>query len=349
VTESTREGDSASGRVVTSHDVAAAAGVAQSTVSRAFRGDPKITPATRQRVVDAAAALGYVPSHLGRALSSRRTHTVGLVTVDIGNSFYTQLLDEVIAEFSLRGYRVLLFMEPISGPADVARYSMLLDGSLEGVLFTNAMTTSKAPQHLSRRGLPVVLAVRSVDGSGLDTVVSDNLMGGQEAGRHIGELGHRRAAMILGPSETSTSRDRDAGVTKALAEFGVTVPNDLRMWGTYSHEHGYARAMDVLTSPDRPTALICANDVIGLGAYEAAIRLNLRIPQDISIIGFDDISMAGWASFQLTTVRQRTADIGRLAARRLVERMEDPNNLPARTDVFPMNLVQRRTTGPPAG
>jgi hypothetical protein len=118
-----------------------------------------------------------------------------------------------------------------------------------------------------------------------DSVVSDNASGGREAGRHIAELGHRRIALILGPDNTSTSRDREAGVRKELADRGVSVPDELRFAGAYSHEHGYGRAMTLLSRSEHPTALVCGNDVIALGALEAAVKLGRRVPRDVSIIG----------------------------------------------------------------
>jgi LacI family transcriptional regulator len=135
--------------------------------------------------------------------------------------------------------------------------------------------------------------------------------------------GHRHLGVILGPTLTSTSRERNTGYEQAFARPGVTVPEAMRRHGPYTYEAGHAQAVELLSMSDRPTALPCGNDVLAIGAYEAARRLRLDVPGDVSIIGFDDIPMAGWESFRLTTVHQDIPGIARAAARRLITLIRD--------------------------
>jgi len=331
---------------VTSHDVAAAAGVSQATVSRAMRDDERVTPELRERVRAAAEQLGYVPNGLARNLSRQRTDTVGVVVADVANPFYMYLLEGIHSELTVAGYRVLLLIDRLDALSELAAFSGLLDHSLDGVILTTAAIDSGAPAAFEAQGMPVVLTVRSVPGANADTVVADNRSGGRLAARHLLDLGHRRIGLLLGPDSAWTSIEREAGFCAALAEAGIELDEELRLAGTYSHESGYANALELLSLPEPPTAVFCANDVVALGALEAADRRGVRVPEELSIIGFDDIPVAGWSRIQLTTVRQPIPDMGRLAARRLVERIaeRDSTPVPARLDVFPTDLIRRKTT-----
>lgn len=317
--------------------------MSQSTVSRALRGDPRVAPELRERVERAAERLGYVPNSLARGMVSRRTGAVGVVVSDVTNPFYMHLLDGVHAELTAAGYRMVLLVDAIDAPGDLADYEPLLDRTLDGVIVTTAMEDSRTPAALAARGLPVVLAVRGIRGNPVDTVVSDNVSGAEEAADFVLGLGHREIGLVLGPATTSTSREREAGYDGALARHGVVVPPSRRRSGPYSYESGYAHAIELLSAPEPPTALVCGNDVLAIGAYEAARRLRLEVPGDVSIIGFDDIPMAQWESFRLTTVHQDIDGIARQAARRLIARIRNGSRAEPAIDRFPARLVVRST------
>ena len=336
------------GKRINGHDVARRASVSQATVSRALRGDPRISPGARARVLTAADELGYVPSGLARSLSRRQTDTVGVVVADLVNPFYPELLQAIHQELTMGGLRVVLLVDPLDAASDLAGVSTLLDQSLDGVIITTARVDSVAPAFLTDRGLSVVLAARTVDGAKVDSVVSDNVTAGEIAAEHLLGLGHRRVGLILGPERTSVARDREVGVRRRFAADGVVLDPALRRAGRNSHESGYTSAQELLREPDRPTASVCGNDVIALGVLEAANRLGVSVPHDVSIIGFDDIPMAGWSAFELTTVRQNIDQMGRLAARRLMERLHERyTTTTPHQDILPTSLVIRRTTAPP--
>lgn len=335
------------GKPATSLDVARQAGVSQSTVSRTFRNDRRISEDTRRRVLASAKKLAYSPDGNARVRGRRATQTVGVVIADLGNPYYVHLLNEMQQGFSAMGYHVLLLIDPLDLADDLTFFTPLLDQSLDGVVITTATVNSRGPSFLAERGLPVVLAVRTVDEAPVDMVASDNVTGGEKAARHIAELGHRRIGLILGPEDTSTSRDRERGISRGLAARGLSVPATYRRTGRYSYESGYANASDLLSLEQPPTAIICGNDVVALGALEATRRLEIEVPGRVSIIGFDDIPMSGWESFRLTTVRQATPEIGRAAARLLLDRIAGHTDPSPRVEIFPMSLVTRGTTAPP--
>jgi LacI family transcriptional regulator len=163
------------------------------------------------------------------------------------------------------------------------------------------------------------------------------------------ELGHRRIAIITGPENTTTSRDRERGFREELEAFGVQFDETLRRVGQFSHHSGYQWCLDLLAAEARPTAVFAANDVIAFGALDAARRVGVRVPSELSIVGFDDIDMAGWDGFNLTTVRQPLEEMGRAAAQLLIDRIVSEGETPPRRRVFPVGLVRRETLAPAPG
>src|SRR5215218_3156979 len=229
----------------TSWTVARAAGVSQSTVSRALRGDPRVREETRHRVDAAARRLGYVPNSLAAGLVSRSTRTVAVIVSDLANPFFPALLTPVYDELQLMGYRVVLFTERTDIPTGQETLRRLLDRSIDGVLVTTATLDSRFAAELQQRGLPIVLLNRYIDGMDVDCVISDNRGGAQTGGRHLIELGHRRIAVIRGPANTSTSRDRVAGLEEALAEGGAPLDPELVREGSFSHQSGYQHTREL--------------------------------------------------------------------------------------------------------
>ena len=341
--EKTNPAQSKTANRVLSRDVAAQAGVSQSTVSRALRGDPRISAATRHGVEEAAALLGYVPNRVAKNLRERRSRVVGIMVPEIDNAFYPLLLADIHQELVAAGYAVTLIVDPHHRRADVSRLKNLFDASLDGLIILTATLDSDTPAVLQRRGIPIVLSVRSIPGLEVDIVESDNVAAGQEAARHLLGLGHEDIAVIMGPEITSTSSHRLIGIKEVAGE---RVAAERVFHGRYSHESGHAHCKHLLLGEQPPTAIIAGNDVIAIGAMDAALQLGWEIPGDISIVGFDDIPMSAWHSFRLTTVRQDTQAIAIQSARKLIERIEDPTS-PISHEKYPVSLTMRSTTGPP--
>ncbi|SFB55954.1 transcriptional regulator, LacI family [Amycolatopsis marina] len=333
---------------ITSNDVARLAGVSQPTVSRALRGDPRVSPATRDRVREAAAALGYVPSEAGRSLVTRSSKRVGIVVTDLTNPFYPHLIGPLHDELEKHGYRMLVFTERSDSQMASAQ---LLDGSIDGAVLLTSTIGSALPADLDRRGLPFVFLNREGGGAGGDAAAVDNALGGRIAAQHLVELGHRRIAGLFGPEDTTTGRDRELGFRLALADAGIGLPAALTRNGTFDFDTGYHGLTELMTVHPRPTALFCGNDVMAMGALNAALRQGIDVPGELSVVGFDNIPMSAWESFQLTTIGHDLGEMAASAARLLVERITEGSPRPpgqaSRRIVLEPHLITRATTSAP--
>lgn len=327
---------------VTSHDVARLAGVSQPTVSRALRDRRGVSEATRHAVREAARALGYVPSQAGRALSTRTAGRVGIVSAELGNPFYPALIGPLSDGLATAGYRTILVTDRGDVPVEI---EPLVDGSLDGVVLTTAERESTLPAELHRRGLPYVLVNRAVDDVDADSCVVDNRAGAASVADLLAELGHRHVAAVLGPDTTSTGHEREVGFRDRLGELGVALPRHLVRRVAFDADAGHRALASLLAERPRPTAVFCGNDVIAFGARNAARIAAVRIPEDLTVVGFDDIPMAGWAVFDLTTVRTDLAAMARHAVALLVDRMASPDR-PPRRELLTPDLVLRGTHAP---
>jgi len=332
-------------RLPTSHDVALEAGVSQPTVSRALRGDPRVTDATRRRVLQAADRLGYVTSDRGRSLSTRRTSRIGVVVEDLDNPFYLELLDVLHERLERADVRMIVLTPQRNDPERVER---LVDGSIDGAILTTTHLDSPIPAQLRSRRFPFVLLNRTVDDPAYASCAVDNRAGAIRLAEETLRAGHRAIAAVFGPETTSTGRDREAGIRAVLADAGVPLPAERTRRGRFTFESGHRGCAELLAARDRPTAVLCANDVVAFGAINAARGLGLAVPDDVSITGFDDIAMAAWEVFRLTTVRQDLRRMAETAVDLVLGLVDDPQAEPERI-VLPADLVPRATLAPPGG
>lgn len=325
--------------VVTSRDVARLAGVSQPTVSRALRDDARVSEATKLRVREAAQLLGYVPSEAGRALSSGRTRRIGLLLTDLDNQFYSHIIAPVHRELEALGYQLMLHTESADNDTIVER---LLANGLDGVILATTTIDSVAPLRLKDRGLPFVYFNRIGSFVDADAAVVNSVPGYREAVRAAVALGHRHVGAVLGPSNTSTAQGRESSLRDALTAEGLQLDErDVRRT-PYGAGEGEVAAAELLSGPDRPTVLFCGNDVVAYGALNAAHRAGLRVPEDVSIIGFDDLPEAAWPIIDLATVGYDIAGMARAAADLIVRRIEEPDADVQMTG-FASTFVARRT------
>ena len=262
---------------VTSKDIARKLRISQSTVSRALRGDPRVAPDTMARVLEAAEQMNYTPNLAARSLITRKTGTIGVVVSDITNPFYPELLEILHNEFALAGYRTVLFNERTDASPEQHIADLVNGAAADGVIYVSATLGSPLPGRPG--GVPVVLVNRYLDDVDVDTVVSDNRRGGRLVAEALVELGHRRIALIAGPENTTTSRDRERGFREQLKASGVAFDEALRRVGQFSHSSGYQWCLDLLASEPRPTAVFAANDVVAFGALDAARRVGVARPR----------------------------------------------------------------------
>jgi LacI family transcriptional regulator len=331
---------------ITSRQIAQVAGVSQSTVSRALRGDESVARATSLRVRDTAERLGYVPNVAARALISGRVGTIALVIADFANPFYSELVELLHDELTRNGFRMVLLNERTESRGDAGLMPLLRGQAADGMLCASATLGPRTIELLLSADIPVVLLNRYVEGAELDTVVADNEGGAALAAAHLVGHGHTRIGAIMGPENTSTARSRLAGFRVALQRVGLQLEPELLRSSEFSHQNGYHGAIELLKREDPPTAIFCGNDLIAFGALDAARRLGVAVPARLSIIGFDDIAMSGWEAFALTTIRQPLARMAREAVRMLIDSIDAREDASPRFQVFPTHLVQRATTGP---
>ena len=333
---------------ITSHDIAKEAGVSQSTVSRALRGDPRVDPKTAARIVRVADRRGYMPNATARSLVTRRTRTIAVVVADIKNPFYPELVEALHEALGRSGYRMVLVNERTDTRGQAGLAELYRGGGADGALFVSVTIERRVAALVSKSPVPSVLLNRDVDGADVDRVMADNAGGAAQVAELLHGLGHRRIAFIAGPANTSTSRDREAGFSKALAQRGAPLDPELRRVGEFTPSQRLSvgdRSPGPARPPDR--RLLRQRRRRVRRARRRAQPGASMCPDAVSIVGFDDMPMASWGAFSLTTVRQPLTDMARDAARILIDRVEGREEREPQRLEFPTHLVQRSTTGPP--
>jgi LacI family transcriptional regulator len=333
-------------------DVARLAGVHPGTVSRAL--DPAksslVRTQTRAKVEDAARTLGYRADAVARSLRRGQTTTVGVVAADLGNPFLGPLLRGLANELDQHGFMALVSETQDERERLLASLDNFLSRRVDAIVVTAAHA---ADGPLLRRvvaaGVPLVLAVRAVPGSGIPAVTTDDLAGGRLAARHLAELGHTRAAELTGPSDVQPFVDRSAGFADHAARSGielVKVPDEAHL---PTVEEG-RRLMELVLegAGNRPTAVFAHNDSMAIGAIAALRAVGLRCPEDVSVLGYNDAPFVDHLSPPLSTVRFPGDDIGRFAAEITVALVKEPRRMVA-SMTFPPELVVRASTTPPGG
>jgi LacI family transcriptional regulator len=331
--------------MVTSRDVARLAGVSQATVSRVMSSATNIAPDTRLKVQAAMDALGYVPHAGAQAMKTRRARVIGVVVKDITNPFYPEVIDELTRELDRAGYRVVLWNA--GGGSHHDALTAIRERAVDGVIFTTATGETVELQVALEQKSPIVLINRVVEGFDADQVASDNVTGGALVADYLCAHGRTQVAFISGLPDASTSRDRSRGFLDRMQELGHPVPEELRFQADFSHDLAQHVTGKLLDRADRPGAIFCANDYMAFGALDALRRRGLSAPGDCWVIGYDDVDMASWPSFDLTTVRQPSREMARAGARMLLDRLAAPD-LPPQHRSFPCKLIVRGSTDVPA-
>jgi LacI family transcriptional regulator len=333
-------------RKPSSWDIAREAGVSQSTVSRVLNNSPRISEATSQRVKEAMARLGYAPNAAARTLTTGRSNLIGLVVSNITNPFYPEVIEAIVATAAQEEYNVVLCNAQENWELQSAHLELLIEHQVDGAILTSSLLDSElrlAKMALDR--IPLVMVNRTVNGLSVDSVHLDNTEAGRIVARHLAKLGHRCFGFVGGRQETSTDTQRLGGFRQALTELGLELPPEHVVHGAFTYESGYASARHFIALSDRPSALFCANDVIALGVMDAVYDAGLRIPQDVAIVGVDDVAAASLRPLGLTTVRQPAAEMGRRAVQLLLERLRDGRQGEPLEIVLRPKLIVRRTCG----
>jgi len=329
----------------TIRDVAARAGVSVATVSRVVNRSPhRVSPATQRRVQAAVQALAYESNIIARGLKKRSTRSVALIVPDISNPFFPAIARGIEDVARARGYAVLLCNTYEDLERERAYLDLLAKRMVDGLVFATAGSNTRHLRALRREGRPVVLVARDVAGVRIDTVLVDNFRGEFEATTHLLGLGHRRIAHITGPRSLHVASERRRGYLQALEAAGVPRSDAVIVEGDFAAEGGRQAVQHLLERGVRFTAVAAANDLMAIGAMEALRHAGRRIPQDVAVVGFDDITFASLVSPALTTVAQPKYRMGQLAMERLLELMDGADEGGRQTVLIPQ-LVVRESCG----
>lgn len=328
-------------------DVARQAGVSTMTVSRVVNNSGYASHETRTRVERAIADLGYVPNALARHLRSKRTRTVALVMSDITNPFFTTISRGVEDVAAAHDFAVMFCNTDESEAEEMEYLQMLIQRQIDGVLLVPAGNSPQPFRLLRAHGIPVVVLDRRVSSPSVDQVRSDSEAGAYQLVCHLLELGHRRIAMLTGRRQISTSADRVAGYQRALAEQGIAFDAHLVRDAGFGLDGGYKMARQMLALTPRPTAIFAANNFIAFGAIRALREVGLRVPDDMSLVCFDDLPEDWLIDPFLTVVDQAAYEMGRQAAELLLERLATGGRTKRRSIILPVEFKVRRSTAPP--
>jgi LacI family transcriptional regulator, galactose operon repressor len=337
------------GRVsATVKDVAREAGVSVATVSRVFNDKGPVREETRERVLAAATELLYVP-HLGaRSLITSRTNTIGVLLPDLHGEFFSELIRGIDLTARGHGFHVLLSSSH-SDRDEVTAVVRALNGRVDGLLLMSPEQDPVAMLGPLPGAVPVVLLNSPAVDSGLDVLGVDNFGGARELTRYLLAQGHRRIALIAGPEHNHDASERRRGWAAALADAGRPPAPELVLAGDFSEASGFTAGQRLAALAPRPTAVFAANDAMAVGCLAALRAAGLRVPEDVSLAGFDDIPIARYLSPPLTSVRVEIAELGAGALERLVAILRGEGPAPGRIELMPTRIVERASSGAPPG
>jgi LacI family transcriptional regulator len=334
---------------VSIREVAAHAGVSIGTVSNVLNRPEIVTQQKRELVQKSIRELGFVRNESARQLRAGRSRTIGLVVLDVANPFFTDLARGVEDEANKAGLAVILCNSDDQEHKEKRYLELLEEHRVHGVLITPVAGAGSRLARLQRRGTPVVLVDSRSPSRGQCSVAVDDVLGGDLAVSHLIASGHERIAYVAGPSGIRQVADRREGALRALRRDGYS-PEDLLVIeaGALNVGAGQTAGEEILARPvrSRPTAVFCANDLIALGVLQEMTRNHIRVPEDISIVGYDDIEFAAAAAVPLTSVRQPRLNLGRTAARLLLDEAADDDSHQHSQVIFEPELVIRQSTLP---
>ncbi|TMM49471.1 LacI family DNA-binding transcriptional regulator [Sulfitobacter sabulilitoris] len=314
---------------VTSLQVALRAGVSQSAVSRVFTPGASVSSKTAQKVRKAAEELGYRPNILARSLITGKSRIIGLVVSYLENQFYPEAIEKLSNALQEQGYHVLVFMAAQDDAATHSVIEELLDYQVDGIITASVGMTSDLTERCDSAGIPIVMFNRLQDDDRLSGVSSDNVAGGRKVAEFLLRGQHDRIGHIAGWEGASTQRDREAGFVMGLADGARSLHS--RISGAFKYDAATDAARRMFAGTDRPDAVFVANDHMAFAVMDVLrFELGLRIPQDVSVVGYDDVTLASWPSFNLTTVRQPANRMVSETVSILLSRIDDKNAEPRR-------------------
>ncbi len=329
-------------------DVAAKAGVSFGTVSRVINNDVHVRPATRERVLQAMEQLGFVANRQARSLAGGKTGAIGLLVPDLGTGYIGEIIRGIDAELTLQELDLILYTTHRTASKEANYVANLAQGMVDGLLLVLPRNPADYVGTLTQRNFPFVLIDHQGTGKECPAVGATNRQGAFDAAEHLLKLGHRRIGFITGSMDLGCAQDRLAGYRAALRTHNVPYTEELVYEGTFFQPDGFTGALALLDVPDPPTAIFASNDVMAMGAMDAIRQRGLRIPDDIAVLGFDDIPQAEMVRPALTTIQQPLEKMGRVATQMLLDLLEAPESKIQRIEL-PTKLIIRDSCCPRQG
>lgn len=334
---------------VTIKDIAHIANVSHTTVSRALNDKSRIRNETKEKILAIVRELNYQPNFIARSLVMRRTKTLGLVITTIANPFYTELALGIESTARSLGYNIILSFTHSDLSIESGSINMLRSKGVDGIIFSSAHIDDPNIVKLAEEEFPMVLVNRRTYHptvkEKVDYVGVDNILGGYLAVEHLIKLGHRKIGVIGGSSESSVGFERLEGGKKALEAYGLEPMTNYFLEGDFLKESGYRGGMQFLKMDQPPSAIFATNDYMALGLYQAVIEKGLKVPEDIAIIGFNDIEFTAMKGVELTTIAQKKYEMGTIAVRALVERIEGKKTGSTMEIFLEPELIIRKSCG----
>lgn len=331
----------------TIRDVAARAGVSKTLVSLALQNAPRVAPATRQVILEAAEELGYRRNAAARALGAHRTRTVGVFVLDLHNPITADVLDAVQAEARRRDYRTIVVVGSDDAAAERAELEKLLEFRVEGIIALGHRLPDGAREAITADCPAVIIGSEHKDIPHLGSMCNDDVFGAGLAVDHLVALGHDRITHVDG-GPSSVARDRRHGYRDAMRRCGLG-DNITVVEGSFTEEGGYRGASRALDAPATPTALFVVNDLAAMGAMAAVADRGLSVPADVSVVGYDGTRLAGIRPLGLTTVAQPLLELGTRAAALLCGQLDGEPSGASSTRLAPALVVRRTTAASPEG
>lgn len=322
----------------TMEDVAKKAGVSRALVSLVFRDAPHVSEDRRQRVLEAAAALNYRPNAAARSLASHATKTIGVMLQDLHDSYFAEVFEGIAAEADVLGYRLLIGTGGRQAQGEAQTLESFLEYRVDGVILVSTMMTNDELIRFSKQ-VPTVVTGHYIRVPTIDTVNSDNQLGAELVVNHLYELGHRTIVHIDGGDEFSALPRREA-YEQTMLELGLR-PQSIR--GGYTEQGGVAAAEEIIAMSTRPSAIFAFNDRVAIGAMDRLEQHGLKIPEDLTIVGYDNTLISALTPISLTTINQPRDEMGRLTVRTVVNRITSRRQTAVRHTLQP-TLIVRHTS-----
>jgi len=332
--------------MITIKDIAKELGVSINTVSRALNDKPDVSEDTRQRILETADRLGYVPNTLARSLVAGETCTIGLICSDLVNPFYARIAQGVEETARADGYTTIIASTNEDDAAERKAVDLMRSKRVDGIVISPTQMNHDHIARLNQEHIPFILVNRHIDEIITDYVINNNQHGAYQSVQHLISLGHRRIAHVTGPLRISSVRERINGYKQALEENGIHYDPTLVIHTDLTLESGYKIVLKLLQAKNRPSAIFAYSDHLSIGAIKAIRELDLIIPGDISLCGYDDIEYAQFLEIPLTTVRQPMYEIGQRAVFYLLEMIRAVDFTPGtHQEILEPELIVRESTG----